>query len=149
MAHEYKHVRRVEFADTDMAGIAHFSAYFRYVEEAEHAFYRSLGLSVHTPGDGFSIGFPRLSATCEFSKALRFEEEVEVHLSVKRKGTKSITYRFTMSRVGSKVGIGPREDVAKGEMAVICCRCYPDGRIEAISLPPMFDKAIEEAPCGP
>jgi YbgC/YbaW family acyl-CoA thioester hydrolase len=145
MVHEYKHARRVEFADTDMAGIAHFSAYFRYVEEAEHALYRSLGLSVHTPGKEFSIGFPRLSATCEFLKALRFEEVVEIHLSVKRKGTKSITYRFTMSRAGSKAG-GEGEAVAKGELAVACCRCYPDGRIEAIPLPPPFDRAIEEPP---
>jgi hypothetical protein len=28
--------RFVEFSDTDMAGIMHFSAYFRYMEAAEH-----------------------------------------------------------------------------------------------------------------
>ena len=32
--------RRVELADTDMAGIVHFSAYFRYAETAEHEFFR-------------------------------------------------------------------------------------------------------------
>ena len=42
MACEYRHLRMVEFADTDMAGIVHFSRYFRYVEEAEHAFLRSV-----------------------------------------------------------------------------------------------------------
>src|SRR5262245_33800898 len=145
MVHEYKHARRVEFADTDLAGIAHFSAYFCYVEEAEHALYRSLGLSVHTPGKDFSIGFPRLSASCDFLKALRFEEVVEIHLRVKRKGTKSITYRFTMSRAASNSG-REAEAVAKGELAVVCCRCYPDGRMESVPLPPPLDRAIEESP---
>ena len=46
MTAEYKKERRVEFSETDMAGIIHYSAYFQYMEEAEHEFLRSLGLSV-------------------------------------------------------------------------------------------------------
>ena len=42
----YTMQRRVEFSDTDMAGIAHFTNYFRYMEEAEHAFLRDRGLNV-------------------------------------------------------------------------------------------------------
>ena len=43
--------RRVEFADTDMAGIIHFANYYRYMEEAEHAMWRAAGLSIHDPAD--------------------------------------------------------------------------------------------------
>ena len=46
MAYEFKAIRRVEFAETDMAGIVHYSNFFRYMETAEHGFFRSLGLSV-------------------------------------------------------------------------------------------------------
>ena len=51
MAHEYRYRRRVEFSETDLAGIVHFSNYFRYMEAAEHEFFRSLGLSIHLERD--------------------------------------------------------------------------------------------------
>ena len=43
MAYEFKATRQVEFSETDMAGIMHFSNFFRFMETAEHGFYRSLG----------------------------------------------------------------------------------------------------------
>src|SRR5688572_30626127 len=43
----YKTSRRIEFRDTDAAGIAHFSVFFTFMEEAEHEFLRHVGLSVH------------------------------------------------------------------------------------------------------
>ena len=43
---EFKVVRRVEFSETDMAGIVHYSNFFRYMETAEHGFFRRLGYSV-------------------------------------------------------------------------------------------------------
>ena len=33
MPYEFKAVRRVEFSETDMAGIVHFSNFFRYMEK--------------------------------------------------------------------------------------------------------------------
>lgn len=141
MACEHRYKRRVEFGDTDMAGIVHFSWYFRYAEEAEHAFYRSLGLSVHARGGETALGLPRAGAKIEFLKPLRCEDEVEVHIWVKRKGTKSIVYQFRMARDG--------EAVAKGEVAVISCRTHADGRIESIPLARELSALIEEAPYPP
>ena len=46
MPYEFKVQRRVEFSETDMAGIMHYSNFFRFMETAEHAFYRDLGHSV-------------------------------------------------------------------------------------------------------
>src|SRR5713226_3868003 len=76
MACEFKMLHRVEFADTDMAGIIHFSSYFRYMEVTEHAFFRSLGLSI--VGDP-AVGWPRVHVACDFKHPLRFEDEVEAH----------------------------------------------------------------------
>ena len=46
MGKVFKTRRRVEFRDTDMAGIVHFSVFFAYMEQAEHELLRSLGLGV-------------------------------------------------------------------------------------------------------
>ena len=35
--------RRVQFHETDLAGLVHFSIFFRYMEEAEHALWRAAG----------------------------------------------------------------------------------------------------------
>ena len=46
MLPEFSLTRRVQFSETDMAGIMHFSNFFKMMEEVEHAFFRSVGLSV-------------------------------------------------------------------------------------------------------
>src|SRR5437868_6014643 len=56
----FRTTRRIEFGDTDMAGIVHFANFFRFMEAAECAFLRSRGLSVRMQWEGQAIGFPRL-----------------------------------------------------------------------------------------
>ena len=80
MTYQFRQTRRVQFAETDLAGIVHFSNFYRYMEEAEHAFYRSLGFSVHDmPRDapGSKVGWPRVHASADFRNPLRFEEEFD------------------------------------------------------------------------
>ena len=62
MAHSFSMTRSVTFAETDMAGILHFSNYFRYMEEAEHAFFRSLGFRVHACERSGAWGWARRNA---------------------------------------------------------------------------------------
>ena len=71
---EFTYTRSVQFAETDLAGIVHFSAFFRYMEEAEHALWRAAGLSV--AGDG--LHWPRVVAYCDYTNPLRFEDEITV-----------------------------------------------------------------------
>ena len=59
MAYEFKVVRSVEFYETDMAGIVHYSNFFRYMEVAEAAFFRSLGLSILAKNLEAKVGWPR------------------------------------------------------------------------------------------
>jgi len=137
-AHEFRRRRRVEFAETDMAGIVHFSAYFRYMEETEHAFLRSLGLSAHGELDGERVGFPRLAARCEFSRPLRFEDEVDVELRVLRVGNRSISYQFRFELRGI--------EVARGEVTASCVRRLDDGGIESAPLPALFRARLTASP---
>ncbi|MFQ5417614.1 MAG: acyl-CoA thioesterase [Myxococcota bacterium] len=142
MTYEFKTQRRVEFAETDMAGILHFSNYFRYMEETEHAFFRSMGFRVHTASESGAWGWVRSKAACDFREPLRYEELVELHLLVREKRSKSIEYLFRFRKLEpSKV------EVARGTMVVVCVSKFPDeGRFESMNIPPELDARIEAAP---
>ncbi len=86
--------RLVTFAETDMAGIAHFANYFRWMEEVEHAYFRSLGLSVAMTHEDVEIGWPRVNVGCEYYGPLRFEDEMELRLRVTKVGGKSLSYEL-------------------------------------------------------
>ncbi len=98
-----------------MAGIVHYSNFFRYMEAAEHEFFRSLGFSVVTRQVEPPVGWPRVRAVCDFTQPLRFEDEIEVHLLVSEKKSKSLSYQFRIRRLND----GPLE-VARGALAVVC-----------------------------
>lgn len=104
--------RRVEFAETDLAGIAHFSNFLRWAEAAEHALLRSLGAGSHDGG----LGWPRVAVTCDYVAPLRFEDELEVELGVRSVGTSAVTYAFTISRVDGE----RRAACARGTMTSVC-----------------------------
>jgi len=84
----------VEFADTDLAGIVHFANFFRFVESAEHAFFRSLGFKVHTADGATHQGWPRLEVSCKYLKPARFEQKLEVCLRIEELRTTSLRYGF-------------------------------------------------------
>jgi YbgC/YbaW family acyl-CoA thioester hydrolase len=88
------HRRLVEFADTDLAGIMHFSNFFRFVECAEHAFFRSLGHRVHTAEGSDHQGWPRIEVSCKYHKPARFEQTLEVGLRIEEIRTSSLRYSF-------------------------------------------------------
>lgn len=142
MAFEFKTTRLVEFHETDMAGIVHFTQFFRYMEVVEHAFLRSLGHSVVMPGMEPPIGFPRVHASCDYRRPLRFEDLVELHLLVTEKRARSIAYQVRMARIEP----GPREEVAVGRLIVACVAKHPDGHLAAVPLPHALASQIEVAP---
>src|SRR4051794_16961696 len=92
MSSSFSILRRILFSETDMAGIVHFSNYFRLMEEVEHAFFRSVGLSVSMQHDGMHVGWPRVSTSCDYFGPVKFEQEVELRLRVTRLGEKSFSY---------------------------------------------------------
>ena len=130
MSHEFKMTRRIEFAETDMAGIVHFANYFRMMEETEHAFFRSLGFSIHEEFEGRTIGWPRVSASCDFSGPLRCEEEVEIHLIISEVRTRSIRYQFVFRRLPDSL------EVARGAVATVCSTVDRlTGKLAAMPIP--------------
>ncbi len=125
---EFRTRRRVEFADTDVSGLVHFSRFFVFMETAEHEFLRSLGTEVHTEHDGHSIGWPRVGASCEYLSPARFGDVLEILVRVGRKGEKSMTYDFEFTR-----GDVP---VARGRLTAVCCILDEPEGLRAIPVPP-------------
>src|SRR5437016_4728128 len=141
MAYEMKVIRRVEFWETDMAGIVHYSNFFRYMEAAEHEFFRSLGFSVVRREEEAPVGWPRVHAECDYEQPLRFEDEIEVHLLVSKKKSKSLSYAFRIRKLN---GPAPAE-VARGTMTVVCVR-HQGGGMKAAAIPKVIADQIEVAP---
>ncbi len=141
MAYEFKVVRRVEFSDTDMAGIVHYSNFFRYMEAAEHEFFRSLGFSVVTRQVDPPVGWPRVHAECDYKQPLRFEDEVEIHMVVSEKKSKSLTYSFRFRKLNGPAPV----EVARGSLTVVCVT-HQGGRMKAATIPREIADKIEAAP---
>jgi len=122
--------RRVEFCHTDSAGIAHFTAFFEFMEQAEHELLRSRDLSVFMNDDAGIISWPRVAAKCEFQSAARFEDLLEIEVQIARLGEKSVTYAFRFRLEGA--------DVASGELTSVCCRMTDQAPPQPIAIPDWF-----------
>jgi 4-hydroxybenzoyl-CoA thioesterase/acyl-CoA thioester hydrolase len=123
----YRTTRRVEFRDTDAAGIMHFSAFFNYMEQVEHEFLRHLGMSVLARDDEGAISWPRVSASCDYQGAVRFEDLLDVEVQIVRRGEKSVTYGF--------VFMHDERRVATGQLTTVCCRLNAQGPPHSIPIP--------------
>jgi YbgC/YbaW family acyl-CoA thioester hydrolase len=136
MTTPFRTTRRVEFGDTDMAGIVHFANFFRYMEAAETAFLRSLGGSVKLEWEGQAIGFPRVSASCDYLSPAFFEDLIDIDVRLDNLGRKSVTYAFEFSRAGTIL--------ARGKVTSVCCRTGTQP-IESIEIPASFRALLERA----
>jgi len=144
MESEYKIRRRVEFAETDMAGIMHFSNFFRYMEVAETEFFRSLGLTLIDRAGNQTYGWPRVRAKCDYHHPLRFGEEVEVHLYVKEIKIRAINFFFRFRRTDEG---GEPIAIAKGEITTVCATVNEDTmEMVSMEIPKEVRSKIEESP---
>jgi YbgC/YbaW family acyl-CoA thioester hydrolase len=136
--HEFSTERRIEFVDTDMGGIVHFSRFFVFMETTEHLLLEALGTSVDSEAHGRRIGWPRVAASCDYLSPARFGEILRIDLRVLRKGTKSMTYGFRFS-------VDERA-IAEGQMTSVCCELEPGRKVRAVPIPAVVADQLEEAP---
>ncbi len=118
--------RRVEFRDTDAAGIVHFSAFFPMMEAAEHEMLRSLGISI-LPDEEASVTWPRVAASCIYSAAAHFEDLLRVSVRVAKIGTSSVKYEIRFQR--------EEQLIAEGRVTAVCCRLEPGGHLKKTPIP--------------
>ena len=122
---EYRLRRRIQFHEVDAAGIVHFSWFFKYMEEAEHALWRAAGLSIALPGA--ELAFPRVAASFEYHQPLRFDDECVVHIRISAMGDRSLRYACVIWRDETRI--------ATGAMTVVCVTLRKGAPMKAVSIP--------------
>jgi YbgC/YbaW family acyl-CoA thioester hydrolase len=130
----FRYSRRVQFAETDQAGIVHFSWYFRYMEEAEHALWRAAGLSIASPDR--PVVFPRVAASFEYLAPLRFEDEFEVELVIESLARRTIRYACVIARGETRI--------ATGSMTVAAATKRPGEPLRGANVPDDFAARLQE-----
>lgn len=133
MATPFRTTRRVEFHQTDAAGIMHFAQFYLWMEQAEHELLRSVGLSVMHDAGGHSVSWPRVASSCHFHSPVRFEDVVQLEVSVQKLSGKSVTYA-TRFRCGER-------EVAHGHMTAVCCE-VTHGKLHSIPIPDHYRQAL-------
>ena len=78
----------------------HFSRYFVFFERTEEEFYRSIGLSFKNLRDK-ELWLPRVEAFCQYKKPARFEDVLEIELTVEELREKSAKLAFTVTKEGT------------------------------------------------
>jgi YbgC/YbaW family acyl-CoA thioester hydrolase len=132
----FTYSRRVQFVDTDMAGIVHFANFYRWMEETEHAFFGSLGFKlVQEQTDGSVVGWPRVRSSCSFSSPAFYDDVLEVDLDIVRIGVKSLTMSFLFRRGETRI--------AAGELKTACCLHSPGRLIRSIEIPAHYREKLE------
>ena len=136
MSTKFLMTRRVQFAETDAVGVLHFANYFRLIEEVEHAFWRSIGLSVITTDGGRRISWPRVAASCEYLAPVRFEQEIELAFRIDKISDQSITYEVEFRCHG--------KPVAMGKTTAVCCTMAED-KFKAVAIPESIRSKLTHA----
>ena len=142
MPPQFTYARRIRFAETDVAGVVHFSNFYRLMEEAEHEYFRSLGLKImdHLP-DGTAVGWPRVRASCAFESPAHYDDLVEIDVNITRVGVRSLTLAFRFRRGDTQL--------ARGEVKTVYCLCPTGGKFESADIPPAYASRLVAAPPDP
>ena len=145
MTCEHTSTRRIEFSETDMAGLVHFSNFFRYMETAERDFFEAAGVDLIRTQPGQLVGWPRARAQCKFTAPLRFGDTIDIHLAVKAVKDRAIDFQYRIFRQNPD---GSRTQAAKANITTILTQLDDKGELQSIELPEHVRSRITEAPAA-
>jgi acyl-CoA thioester hydrolase len=128
--------RVLVMSETDAAGLVHFSACLKWVEEAEAAWFEALGLEWFRRGPEGVFGYPRRSLMVDFSSPLPFPGSVRIGLAVERVGERSLHFagRVVCLKTG-KLAVSLR-------WSTVFASIRSSGQVDALSLPPEVRRAL-------
>lgn len=93
---------RVRWGDVDAARIIFYGAYIHFFEFAETELFREVGLAYGKMFDELKIWLPRVHLECDFRRAARLDDLLEVSVYVARFGKKSMRLNFEVRRKGEE-----------------------------------------------
>ena len=143
--------RRVEFRDTDAAGIVHFSAFFFWMESAEHELLRHAGVPLVDVVDGVeasapaddggerelpgTYSWPRVSANCDYKSAVRFNDELDIVVGLEAIGRSSLTWALRFEQAGRWI--------AQGRVVAVRCLLRPGLPPVAVPIPAAVQRRLK------
>jgi acyl-CoA thioester hydrolase len=110
---------RVPFADIDLSGRIHFSAMMRYMDVAEHELMRTLGLPRVTTFP--ELEFPRVHASCDYHRAISYNDDLTIISQIVRVGRSSWTVSFTSFYSHELTELGPEasKPATSGQLIIV------------------------------
>ncbi len=137
----YTHHHRVIFSETDAAGIAHFSNYFRWMEMTEALFLEKLGIALLDTGSQIQRGFPKVRVNCEYTGPLRHGDCLEIQIYLKELRSSALRYSVTFLRTMPE----PRIECANGELVTTFAQLdQQSGEIKAEIIPDDLRAKLEK-----
>lgn len=115
---------QVQFCETDMAGIVHFSNFFRWMETAELAFFDQTHIPLINSSKEGTICWPRVHASCNYENPVMFRDTVEINISLEEVSTHALHFEFHFFKINADRS---KTQVAQGKMVTVC------GHIDPIS----------------
>lgn len=132
----FKYLRKAHYHETDQMGLIHHSNYVKWMEEARIAFMDELGLSYRSLEES-GIASPVTDINVEYKKTVRFDDEIEIKVSVGKYTGVKLEVKYYMYNVTS------------GELAAeaISSHCFiKDGRIISLKRDkPELDEMIRKS----
>ncbi len=102
---------RVRFVDTDASQRIHYTAMLRHFEAAEFEFLRAMGIAYGEVGRD-ELAYPRVRVECDYLGPVRFDDLLDIAVTVERVGDTSFTLAFEAAIAG--------RPAAKGRIVVVC-----------------------------
>jgi len=118
--------------------MVHFSVFFRYMEEAEHAAWRHAGLTIYQPQSHHT--WPRISAQFDFKSPLKFQDEFEIRTEIAAVTRSTIKWAHTFMRGDTLIG--------SGAVTVVYVRQQPDGSMRSTAIPTEIISKLRSAVAG-
>src|SRR2546423_14459174 len=130
---------RVRWGDVDAASIIFYGSYIRFFEIAETELFRSVGMPYGKIFDELDIWLPRVHLECDFHRAPRLDDLLEVSVYVGKIGRTSLRLNFEVRR---KNADGNREEalIATAHFVLVATR---RDTLQPLEVPGELRRALE------
>lgn len=118
--------------------MVHFSVFFRYMEEAEHAAWCRSGLTIYQPESHHT--WPRISAQFDFKSPLKFQDEFEIRTEIATVTRSTIKWAHTLMRGDTLIG--------SGSVTAVYVSQQPDGAMKSAEIAAEIISKLRSAVAG-
>lgn len=136
---------RVRFSETDMAGVVHFTQFFRWAENAESEFFRVHKIPFVCKNGETLSGWPRVHARADFFVPAHYGDCIRACIRPKKpvnENTSAICWEFEIRRIETD---GSEKLLARGEwVSVYATMNFKSGILRAEqTIPEALKKVLD------